>query len=100
MQIFGSLFLLLAGVMFSSLVEGQPVPSGRVNITIPVAVTAQNLALPATLNLANLDTIIEPLIAAPLLATASGAFNIAATYCEPVTTNTTLYQTLQFLVHE
>jgi hypothetical protein len=51
------------------------------------------------LNLADFGTIIEPLIAAPLLTTASGTFNIAATYCEPVTTNTTLYQTLQFLVH-
>ena len=99
MLFFGNSFLLLVGILFSSLVEGQPIPRGCVDITIPVTITAQNLALPTTLDVTDFFTILEPIIAQPALTTVSGTFNIAATYCEPVTTNTTLFNTLQLLVH-
>jgi hypothetical protein len=60
-------FLLLAGILLSSLVEGQPIPPGCVNITIPVTITAQNLALPTTLDVTDFFTILEPIIAQPAL---------------------------------
>jgi hypothetical protein len=39
------------------------------------------------------------IIAAPLSTVVSGTYNISATYCKPIKTNATLYNTLQILVY-
>jgi len=92
------LLLLLAGVLFSSVVDGQ-VPDGCVNLTIPVTVTADNMGLPLNLDPADFLVIVEELIGDVLDSTVSGTFNIAATYCEPVYKVPKRYNTLQVLVH-
>lgn len=91
--------LLLSGVLLSSLVTSQAIPPGCTNITIPVTVSASVLLLPTTLSVGNLLGLVEQLLGGVLNTLVSGTFNIAATYCEPAYTNTTLENTLQVLVH-
>ena len=98
-QIFA--FLLLAGVAFSSPFEKRQsnptIPSGCVNITIPITATSNgNIPLPSDLNQLNFLLLVNPLLVGAIDAVSSGTYNIGATYCPGSGSRA---QTLQILIH-
>jgi hypothetical protein len=90
--------LLLAGVALSSPLEKrQTIPSGCVNITIPVTAScSDNIPLPSDLNTLNFLLLVNPLLVGVFDAVASGTYNIGATYCPGFGARA---KTLQILIH-
>ncbi len=93
--------LLLVRVALSSPFEKRQakptVPSGCVNITVPITATANgNIPLPSNLDRLNFFLLVNPLLIGAFDAVASGTSNIGATYCPGFGARA---QTLQILIH-
>lgn len=77
------------------------------NVTIPVTISAENRAVPASLGdelssilgAANLESLINSIGDDLQLAPVNGTYNLAGLYCEPEVTVTERQNTIQLLVH-